>query len=172
MAVIITPDTTRFDLMDALAREGFGIINPDALLENDSDIYRWRWYLDELIQQMSESEFRDAFDYLCRMHDVDVIELDNVAYTIQQALECTPEAAAALREWVFDGCSDSLVSLRQLDADLSMYGAWYPDFETLEADGFTEREGVLYEKQVDAAPVPCEADVWQDMSYGYLVMWR
>lgn len=172
MAVIITPDTTRFDLMDGLAREGFGIIEPDALLESDSDAYRWRWFLDALVEQMSGTEFRSAFDYLCRMHDVDTIELDSVAYTIQQALECTPEAAAGLREYVFDSTSDSLASLRQLDVDLSMCGAWWPDFDALEEDGYTERDGILYEKQEDGAPVECEADVWFDKSFGYFVMWR
>ena len=171
-AIVITSDSTRFDLMEALAREAFGIVEPDALLASDSDAYRWRWYTDALVEQMSETEFRSAFDYLCRMHDVETIELDSVAYTIQQALECTPEAAVGLQEYVFDGWSDSLESLRALDRDLSMYGAWYPDFNALEADGYTERYGVLYEKQVDAAPVACEADVWFDMSFGYLVLWR
>lgn len=123
---------------------------------------------------MSETEFRDAFDYLCRMHDVDVIELDSVAHVIQQALECTPEAAAGLREWVFDSTSDSLASLKKLDRDLSMCGAWWPDFDALEADGYTERDGVVYVKplEADGEPIQCEADVWFNMSFGYLVMWR
>lgn len=171
-AITITPDSTRFDLMEALAREAFGIVEPNALLDSDSDAYRWRWYVDELVQQMSEEEFRSAFDYLCRMHDVETIELDNVAHTIMQALECTPEAAAGLREYVFDGIGNYLENLRTLDVNLSMYGIWYPDFNALEADGYTERDGVLYEKQIDAAPIPCEADVWLDMSFGYLVLWR
>ena len=76
-AIVITPDSTRYDMMDALASEGFGIVEPDAILASDTDIYRWRWYMDELVQQMSEEEFRSAFEYLCRMHDVDIIELDN-----------------------------------------------------------------------------------------------
>ena len=76
-AIVITPDSTRFDLMDALAVEGFGIVEPDAVLDPDSNVYLWRYYAGELVQQMSEDEFRSAFDYLCRTHEVDIIERDN-----------------------------------------------------------------------------------------------
>lgn len=172
-AIVITPDSTRFDLMDALAREAYGIEDPGAPLDTETDTCRWRYFADELVQQMSDEEFRSAFDYMCRAHDVDTIKLDSVAFTIMQALDCTPEAAAGLREWVFDATSDSLTSLRQLDADLSMCGAWYPDEDALEADDFIERGGELFEKQLDTdALAPCEADVWFDVSFGYFVMWR
>ena len=170
-AIVITPDTTRFDLFDRYMEEVYGISFSKSLVGN-CDAIGWRCGADDLVRQMSEEEFRSAFDYLCRMHDVETIELDSVAYTIQQALECTPEAAAGLREYVFDGWSDSLESLRALDRDLSMCGAWYPDFNALENDGYTERYGVLYEKQIDSEPVECEADIWFDMSFGYLVLWR
>lgn len=73
-AIVITPESTRFDMMDALASEGFGIVDPDAMLASDTDAYKWRWYIDELVQQMNEEEFRSAFKYVCRMHDVDIIE--------------------------------------------------------------------------------------------------
>lgn len=174
MSITITPDSTRFDLMDALTREAYGIADPGAPLDTDSDAYRWRYLADELVQQMSDEEFRCAFDYLCRAHDVDTIELDSVAYTIMQALDCTPEAAAALREWVFNACSDSLASLRQLDADLSMCGAWYPDTDALAADDLiVSPDGELFEQPVDGGePMQCEADVWYDVAWGYFVMWR
>lgn len=76
-AITITPESTRFDMMDTLASEVYGIVEPDAVLDSNTDIYRWRWYIDELVQQMTEEEFRSAFDYICRMHDVDTIEMDN-----------------------------------------------------------------------------------------------
>ena len=88
------------------------------------------------------------------------------------ALGCSVDAALGLREWTFDGVSDDMRSLERLRADLEQLGAWYPDDDALEADGYTERGGVLYEKQIDSAPVPCEADVWYDASYGYLVLFR
>lgn len=172
MSIIITPETTRLDLVDALAREGFGIADADASLENASDAYKWRWLCDELVQAMSDEQARDIMEYIARAHDVDVIELDSVAYTIMQALDCTPEAAAGLREWVFDGCLDSVDDLRTLDSDLRTYGAWWADFDALEADGYTERDGVLYEKQLDGEPIACEADVWFDMSFGYFALYR
>lgn len=76
-AIVVTPESTRYDLMDALASEGFGIAEPDAILDPGTDAYQWRYYVGELVQQMGEKEFRDAFDYICRMHDVDIIEMDN-----------------------------------------------------------------------------------------------
>lgn len=76
-AIVITPDSTRYDLMDALASEGFGIAEPDAMLDSNTDTYKWRYYVGELVQQMSEEEFRSAFEYISRMHDVDIIEMDN-----------------------------------------------------------------------------------------------
>lgn len=171
-AIIITPETTRIDLLDALAQEGYGIVDTDSMPPFNSDAYRWRWICDELVQAMSDEQARDLIEFVARMHDVDMIELDSVAYTIMQALDCTPEAAIALREWVFDGFSDSLDELRTLENDLRAYGAWYPDFNALEADEYTERDGMLYEKQVEGAPIPCEADVWFDVSFGYFIMWR
>lgn len=172
MSIVILPDSTRMDLLDDMARELFGIAEPDAPLDSTSDAYRWRWALDELVQQMTEDEFRAALDYMARAHDVDVIELDDVALTIMDSLGCTVDAAQGLREWVFDATSDSSASVAQLRADLEQLGVWYPDFKALEEDGYTERDGVLYEKQLDSAPIPCEADVWSDMSFGYLVLFR
>lgn len=171
--IAITDDTTRFDLLNALAREAFGIADPDAPLDSDSDAYRWRWCMDEFVQQMSEDEFRGAFDYLCRMHDIDVIELDTVASVIMSALDCTPEAAQGLREWVFDATSDDTASLEQLRADLEHFGAWYLDDDALKDDCYTYFDGTLYEQTAfDEQPVSCEADAWYDMSYGYFIMWH
>lgn len=172
MAIVILPDSTRLDLLDDMAREIYGIVDPDAPLDSTSDTYRWRWAIDELVQQMSEDEFRAALDFIARNHDVDIIELDAVAYVIMDALDCTVDAAQGMREWVFDSVSDDLLALEQLRADLAQFGAWYPDFESLEEDGYTTRDGALYEKQLDSAPVPCEADVWQDVAFGYFVMFR
>lgn len=172
MAIVILPDSSRLDLLDDMAREVYGIAEPDAPLDSTTDAYRWRWAMDELVQQMSETEFRDALDFIARAHDVDVMELDAVAYTIMDALGCTAEAAQGLREWLFDATSDSVASLAQLRADLTAYGVWYPDLAALEADSYTERGGVLYETQVDSAPIPCEADVWYDASYGYFILLR
>ena len=172
MAVVILPDSSRLDLLDDMAREVYGIADPDAPLDSTTDAYRWRWAIDELIQQISETEFRDALDYIARAHDVDVIELDSVTFTIMDSLGCTVDAAQGLREWIFDAVSDSAASLAQLRADLEYYGAWYPTLEALEADDYTERNGVLYETQIDGAPVPCEADVWYDASFGYFILFR
>lgn len=164
--IVIRPDSTRLDLLDDMAREVYGIADPDAQLDSTSDAYRWRWAMDEMVQQMSEDEFRSALDYIARAHDVDVMELDSVACAIMDTLDCTVDAAQGLRECVFDGVR----SLEQLRADLEMCGAWYPNSATLEADGYTARDGVLYETQIDGASIPCEADVWYDASYGYLVL--
>lgn len=172
MAIVILPDSTRMDLLDDMAREVYGIADPDAPLDSTTDAYRWRWAMDELVQQMSDDEFRDTLDYIARAHDVDVIELDSVAYTIMDALGCTVDAAQGLRDWVFDAVSDSAASLAQLRTDLEYFGAWCPDFRSLEETGYTERDGVLYETLPDSAPIPCEADVWYDASFGYFILFR
>lgn len=172
MAIVILPDSSRLDLLDDMAREVYGIAEPDAPLDSTTDAYRWRWAIDELVQQISDDEFRDALDYIARAHDVDVIEMDNVAFTIMDALDCTVDAAQGMREWIFDAISDSAASLAQLRADLTAYGVWYSSLADLESDGYTERDSVLYEKQPDSEPVPCEAEVWYDASYGYLVLLR
>lgn len=171
MAVIITPETTRFDIFDQYTELVYGVSFDKSLVGN-VDACGWRCVADELVRQMSESEFREMFDYLARMHNVDVIELDPVAYTVMDALGCTAEAAQGLREWIFDATPDDMRSLARLRADLEHLGVWYPDFDALEEDGYTERYGVLYEKLEDNEPVPCEADVWHDASFGYLVLFR
>lgn len=174
MAIVILPDSTRMDLLDDMVREVYGVADPDAPLDSTTDAYRWRWAMDELVQQMSDDEFRDALDYIARAHDVDVIEMDSVAYTIMNALGCTVDAAQGLREWVFGATSDSVASLTQLRADLEYSGAWYPDDESLRGDCYTYRDGVLYlyATEPGCVPVPCEADVWFDMSFGYFILWR
>lgn len=173
MSIVILPDSTRMDLLDELAREAYGITDPDAPLDTTSDAYRWRYAMDELIQQMSDEEFKSAFDYITRAHDVDVIELDSVAYTIMDSLGCTVDAAQSLREWVFDAVSDNIASLEQLRADLEQFGAWYPGNDALKDDCYTYLNGTLYEQTAfDETPVACEADVWYDMSFGYFIMWH
>lgn len=116
---------------------------------------------------------KNAISDFAWAHGVNVEELDAVAETIMDTLDCTAEAAQGLREWVFDGVSDSVRSLEQLRADLTYCGVWYPDDDALEKDCYTYSDGQLYEQTVfDEAPVPCEADVWYDASFGYLVLYR
>lgn len=172
MAIVILPDSNRMDLLDDMARELYGIADPDAPLDSTSDAYRWRWAIDELVQQMSEEEFRDALDYMARAHDVDVIELDSVAFAIMDTLGCTVDAALGMREWIFDATSDSVASLKQLRADLAAFAIWYPDDDALAADSLVYYDGELFETLPDCEPVREEADVWSDASCGYLVMYR
>lgn len=70
--ITITDDMTRLDMLDALAFEGFGIVEPDAGYMSDSDAYRWRELADEIIQALSEDAARDVLMFIARMHDVDV----------------------------------------------------------------------------------------------------
>lgn len=60
---------TRIDMLDKLA-SGFGIADPDAYYNHDSDTYRWRWLCDELVQAMSDSTARDLMEFVARMHDI------------------------------------------------------------------------------------------------------
>ena len=65
----------RIDLLDALAR-GFGIADPNAHLGMYSDAYRWRWLCDELVQAMSDEYARDLIEFVARMNDVDLTDVD------------------------------------------------------------------------------------------------
>ena len=70
--ITVTEDMTRLDLLDALVSEGFGIVEPDAVLDSSSDAYHWRWLADEIIQALSEDTARDVLLFIARMYDVDV----------------------------------------------------------------------------------------------------
>lgn len=70
--IAMTENTTRLDLLDMLATEGFGITDPDAPLNSTSDAYNWRYIADEIIQALSEDAARDVLLFIARMHDVDV----------------------------------------------------------------------------------------------------
>ena len=62
---------TRIDMLDKLA-SGFGVVNPDANYDSDSDAYKWRWICDELVQAMSDSTARDLMEFVARMHDIEL----------------------------------------------------------------------------------------------------
>ena len=66
---------SRIDMLDVLAR-GFGITDPDAHYDTDSDAYQWRWLCDELVQAMSDEQARDLMEFIARMHDVDLTDAD------------------------------------------------------------------------------------------------
>lgn len=66
----------RIDMLDKLAR-GFGIANPDAQRRNmDADAYLWRWLCDELVQAMSEDYARELIEFVARMNDIDLTDVD------------------------------------------------------------------------------------------------
>lgn len=126
-----------------------------------------------LLDAVDTEAGKDAIADFAWAHSVNVEELDAVAETIMDTLDCTAEAAQGLRAWVFDGVSDSVRSLEQLRADLNDCGVWYPNEDALKEDYFIYSDGTLFEQlDCDEAPVPCEADVWYDASYGYLVLFR
>lgn len=66
---------SRIDMLDALAR-GFGIADPEAHYNPDSDAYLWRWLCDELVQGMSEDYARELIEFVARMHDVDLTDAE------------------------------------------------------------------------------------------------
>lgn len=66
---------SRIDMLDALAR-GFGIADPDARYDTDSDTYTWRWVCDELVQAMSEDCARELIEFVARMNGIDLTDVD------------------------------------------------------------------------------------------------
>lgn len=65
----------RINMLDALAARAFGIANPGAYYDNNSDAYQWRWLCDELVQAMSDSTARDILEFVARMHDIDLTDV-------------------------------------------------------------------------------------------------
>lgn len=157
-----------FDLMTEVIRAIFGM---------EIDLTHTRSVegiaLAMLLDAVETEAGKDAIANFAWAHGVAIDELDAVACAIMDTLDCTAEAAQGLREWVFDGISDSKLSIEQLRADLTECGVWYPDDDALKSDCYTYSDGMLFEQtDFDDAPVPCEADVWYDASYGYLVLFR
>lgn len=66
---------TRFDMLDMLAERAFGITDPNAHYNSDSDAYRWRWLCDDLVQAMSLEQARDFMEFVARMHDVNLTDV-------------------------------------------------------------------------------------------------
>ena len=66
---------SRIDMLDELA-SGFGIADPDAHYDTDSDAYLWRRLCDELVQAMSEDYARELIEFVARMNDVDLPDVD------------------------------------------------------------------------------------------------
>lgn len=126
-----------------------------------------------LLDAVDTEAGKNAISDFAWAHSVNVEELDAVAETIMDTLDCTAEAAQGMRAWVFDAWDDSASSLEKLRETLAQFGVWYPDDDALEKDYFTYSDGQLFEQlATDETPVPCEADVWYDASFGYLVLYR
>jgi len=173
-AIAIRPDSTRLDLLDEMAREVYGIADPDAHFNSTSDAYRWRWAMDEMVQQMSEEQFRDALEYIARAHDVNVVELDSVACAIMDALGCTVEAAQGMREWVFDAIDENdNAAIERLESALNEFYQWYADLDELNADGYAIKNGTAYEiDPVEGCEYVAECDYFMDSSFGILLIFR
>ena len=125
-----------------------------------------------LLDAVDTEAGKDAIADFAWAHGVNIEELDAVAETIMSALDCTAEAAHGMRAWVFDGIGEYPENLRTLRENLMDCGVWYPDDDALKDDYFIYSDGALYETQIDGDPIPCEADVWYDASFGYLVLYR
>ena len=173
-AIIIRPDSTRLDLLDEMAREVYGIADPDASLASTSDAYRWRWAMDEMVQQMSEEQFRDALEYIARAHDVNVMELDSVACAIMDALGCTADAAQGMREWVFDAIDENdNAAIKRLESELNEFYQLFADLDELNAEGYTIKNGTVYEiDPVEDCEYVAECDYFMDASFGVLLIFR
>lgn len=126
-----------------------------------------------LLDAVDTEAGKDAISDFAWAHGVNVEELDAVAETIMDTLDCTAEAAQGMRARVFDGIGDYPENLRTLRENLMDCGVWYPNEAALKDDYFTYSNGELFE-QLDSneTPVKCEIDVWYDASFGYLVLFR
>lgn len=65
----------RMDMLDKLAN-GFGIADPNRHYDSNSDTYKWRGICDELVQAMSDEQARDLMEFIARMHDVELTDVE------------------------------------------------------------------------------------------------
>lgn len=66
----------RFDMLDTLATRVFDIVEPGYSYAPDSDAYCWRWLCDELVQAMSDAQARELMEFIARMHDAELSDVE------------------------------------------------------------------------------------------------
>lgn len=166
--IYVHADCTVSDLMVSVVRAIFGV---DIDLTHTRSVEGIALAL--LLDAVDTEAGKDAISDFAWAHGVNIEKLDAVAETIMDTLDCTAEAAQGMRAWVFDGIGDYPENLRTLRKNLMDCGVWYPDDEALKDDYFTYSDGELFERlDPDEALAKCEADVWFDASFGYLVLFR
>lgn len=166
--IYVRPDCAVSDLLVMVVRAIFGV---EIDLTHTHSVEGIALAL--LVDAVKTEAGKDAISDFAWAHGVNVEELDAVAETIMDTLDCTAKAAQGMRAWVFDAWDDSASSLEKLRETLAQFGVWYPDDEALKDDYFTYSDGELFEQlATDEVPAKCEADVWYDASFGYLVLFR
>ena len=135
-------------------------------------------FVDELVHALSAEQMNELAEYICTNNDINCevtnANLDRVGEVIYQALGCTVEAAQGLRQWVFDAIdeNDSAV-IERLESALHEFYQWYADLDELNADGYTVKDGTVYEiDQVEDCEYVAECDYFMDSSFGVLLIFH
>jgi len=135
-------------------------------------------FVDELVHALSAEQMNELAEYICTNNDINCevtnANLDRVGEAIYQTLGCTVEAAQGMREWVFDAIDENdNVTIERLESALNEFYQWYADLDELNAEGYTIKDGTVYEiDPVADCEYVAECDYFMDSSFGVLLIFR
>ena len=135
-------------------------------------------FVDELVHALSAEQMNELAEYICTNNDINCevtnANLDRVGEAIYQTLGCTVEAAQGMREWVFDAIDENdNVTIERLESALNEFYQWYADLDELNAEGYTIKDGTVYEiDPVADCEYVAECDYFMDSSFGVLLLFR
>lgn len=128
-----------------------------------------------LLDSVDYNAGREAITDFAWAHGVNVEELDDVAQTLADYFGCPLDAAAAMRQWVFDAYSDTPEDCGKLGLFLSEHCEWVADDAALRALGYDyTADGTLWDIETpDGIPVEVEdVTVYSDAPFGYLAIFN
>lgn len=135
-------------------------------------------FVDELVHALSTEQMNELAKYICTNNDINCevanANLDKVGEAIYQALGCTVDVAQGLREWVFDAIDENdNVAIERLKPELNEFYQWYADLDELNAEGYTIKDGTVYEiDSVEDCEYVAECDYFMDVSFGVLLIFH
>lgn len=168
--IYVPVHVTPSDLMALVLRAIFGVEIDLTTLRSPEGIA-----LAMLLDSVDYDAGREAITDFAWANGVYVEELDDVAQALADYFGCPLDAAAAMREWVFDVYSDTPEDCEKLTLFLNECCEWVADDSALKALGYKyTMDGTLWDIETpDGIPVEAAyATVYADASFGYLVIFN
>lgn len=135
-------------------------------------------FVDELVHALSAEKMNELAEYICTNNDINCevtnANLDRVGEAIYQTLGCTADAAQGMREWIFDAIDENdSAAIERLESELNEFYQWYANLDELNAEGYTIKDGTVYEiDSVESCEYVAECDYFMDSSFGVLLIFH